>query len=249
VTYITVRDTLPLVWHLRSTGMTGAALQIALLTRCQAILPPHRHVIVHGDNEFGSVAVMHWVRAHGWDFILGQAAKNYYRSGLSATPRQLCELPVTLSRPAYRRAVHLTKRHWFGPVNLFAFFQPTYHRNRRKKDVRYYATSLPIAPTLRRVGQRRWGIECYFKDFKSAGWQLPMSHMRHGKRLEALLIILNLVYTWATCLGRWLCKTYQRACVDGHLSRQLSLFCIGWDWLVHAIRSDSLCPKLSTLYL
>jgi hypothetical protein len=239
---------LPIVWQLCPTGMTGARLHIDLLNQCQALLPPDRHVILHGDNEFGSVAVMRWLQSHHWDFILGQSATTYYRSILMGAPHQLRTLPVTPRQSVYRQHVQLTKTHWFGPLNLFAFYQPVYHRHRRKQAVRYYATSLPIAPTVRRVGQRRWGVECYYKDLKSAGWHLPLSQLQLETRLEGLLIALNLVYTWATCLGRWLCKTSQRSSVDSHPQRHLSLFRLGWDWLVHAIRSNSLCPTLSTLY-
>lgn len=239
---------LPIVWQLCPTGRTSAGLQIDLLTQCQALLPPGRHVMLHGDNEFGSVAVMRWLQAHHWDFILGQSATTYYRSIAMGTPRQLCSLPVRPTQSVYRQHLQLTKTHWFGPINLFAFYRPVYHRNRRKQAVRYYATSLPIAPLVRRVGQRRWGVECYYKDLKSAGWDLPLSHLRLETRLDGLLIMLNLVYTWATCLGRWLCKTSNRSSVDSHPHRHLSLFRLGWDWLVHAIRSHSLCPTLSILY-
>ena len=242
------RHALPLVWQLRSTGMTGAGTQIDLLNQCKPLVPSDRQVILHGDNEFGSVAVMQWARTHGWDFIVGQAAKNYYRLSPTMPAQQLDALPVTPTQAVYRQHVELTKAHWFGPVNLFAFYQPVYHRNRRKQAIRYYATSLPSAPTVRRTGKRRWGIECFFKDLKSAGWNLSLSRIRHLKRLQGLLIMLNLVYTWATCLGRWLCKSSQRSWVDGKPQRQLSLFRLGWDWLVHSIRVGAPCPALSTLY-
>ena len=242
------KHAIPIIWELRPAGMTSAETQISLLTRCQPLLSPERQVVFHGDNEFGSVAVMEWLRDHRWDFIVGQTAKHYYRHPASEGVQQLRDLPVTPSQPVYRQHVELTKAHWFGPVNLFAFYQPVYHRNRRKQDIRYYATSLPIAPMVRRVGKRRWGIECFHKDIKSAGWKLPMSHIRHPQRLQGLLITLNLVYTWATCLGRWLCKTSRRACVDSQPQRHLSLFRLGWDWLVHVIRCNALCPNLSILY-
>jgi Transposase DDE domain len=242
------KHALPIVWELCPTGMTSAETQISLLTRCKPLIPAERRVVFHGDNEFGSVAVMQWLRQQQWDFIVGQAAKHYYRPIPAQGVQQLGDLPVTPSQPVYRQNVELTKAHWFGPVNLFAFYQPVYHRNRRKQDIRYYATSLPIAPTVRRLGKRRWGIECFHKDIKSAGWQLPLSQIRHPQRLEGLLITLNLVYTWLTCLGRWLCKTSQRTCVDSHPHRHLSLFRLGWDWLVHVIRRQALCPDLSILY-
>jgi len=239
---------LPIVWELRATGMTSAETQKQLLSRCQRLIPAGRPVIFHGDNEFGSVALMRWLRQQGWDFIVGQAAKNYARSMTQQVPYQLDELPVTPTRAAYRSRVALTKAHWFGPVNVFAFYQPVYHRNRRKQDVRYYSTSLPLAPSIRRVGKRRWGVECFYKDLKSAGWQLPFSQIQAPQRLESLILTLNLVYTWAICVGRWLCKTSRRSIVDNKPKRHLSLFRLGWDWLVHCIRCQGFVPDISILY-
>jgi hypothetical protein len=154
---------LPLVWQVRPTGMTSAVTQKHLLNRCVPLIPADRQVVLHGDNEFGSVEVMQWARAHGWDFIVGQAATTYFRLSPTTPSQQLAELPVTPTQAIYRPRVELTKAHWFGPVNLFAFYQPVYHRNRRKQAIRYYATSLPSSPAVRRIGKRRWGIECFSK--------------------------------------------------------------------------------------
>jgi hypothetical protein len=115
-------------------------------------------------------------------------------------------------------------------------------------EYRYCATSLPIAHTLRTLGRRRWGIECCFKDYKSAGWNLDLSQIDNFARRDSLLLVLSLAYLWATAVGRWLCKTGNRTVVDAHSSRQLSLFRIGWDWLVTQFRQQLPWPSISTLY-
>ena len=70
---------LPLGWQVIDFGCTGADEQIALWQHVLPLIPAGTHVIVHGDNEFGSVQVMRFLRAQGWDFILGQAANTRYR--------------------------------------------------------------------------------------------------------------------------------------------------------------------------
>lgn len=242
------RRAIPIAWTLLPNKMSGFIEQKDLIKRCVPLIPPDRAVIFHGDNEFGAVPTMKYIRDLGWDFIVGQSAKHYYRYSPDDMPQTMKTIPVTKTRAAYLRNIDITKKHWYGPVNLFAFYHPVYHRNHRKQDIRYYATSLPIASQLRRLGQRRWGIECYFKDLKSAGWRLPLSRLRCPKRYESLLILLNLSYSWTTSLGRWLSKTSQRYLVDSKLIRTLSLFRIGWDWLVHTFRTNRLCPVLTTLY-
>lgn len=242
------KRSIPIAWQLRATGMTSANTQIQLLKVCEPLLPPESTVIFHGDNEFGSVAMMRWLTAHHWHFILGQASKNYARRIGDGQPFQLDTLPITQTQSARLNHLELTKAHWWGPVNLFGFYNPVYHRNRRKQDVRYYATSLPSHRNWRRIGARRWGIECYFKDLKSSGWNLTYARIDTQKRLSGLILGLNIVYLWATCVGRWLCKTSRRSEVDNYPIRHLSLFRMGWDWLVNALRSGASCPDLTRLY-
>lgn len=42
---------LPLVWDVMPTGMSGYDRQVALIRRCQHLLPPTQQIIFHGDNE------------------------------------------------------------------------------------------------------------------------------------------------------------------------------------------------------
>lgn len=242
------KHAIPLGWHFMAKGMSDYALQKQLLERCQPLLPACSSVIFHGDNEFASVRLMQYLRQLGWDFCLGQSSKNYFRLSPHSTWQALSTLRVNKRQSVYLSHVELTKEYAYGPLNLFAFCQARYSNRWRKHQIRYCATSLPITPALRRLGHRRWGIECCFKDFKSSGWNVQLSHLTHPQRREGLFTVLSLSYLWATCLGRWLCKTAQRHLIDSKAQRHLSLFRLGWDWLVHRYNMNLPCPTLSTLY-
>ncbi len=69
------KRSLPIFWELRPTAMTGAETQKNLLNRCKPLIPSDWRVVFHGDNEFGSVAVMEGLRGEQWEFILGQSTK------------------------------------------------------------------------------------------------------------------------------------------------------------------------------
>lgn len=239
---------IPLIWKFVPYGSTGYATQIELIEACRPLLPENCRILFHGDSEFSAVPLMQHLNYIGWDFIIGQRGPKHYRIGRSGTWQALNSLPVSKTRACYLEDIELTKTYAFGPLNLFAFYQPHYAQRTRKRDVAYCVTSLPITPALRRLGHRRWGIECCFKDFKSSGWQLHLSDLNHPERREGLLTVLSLSYLWATCLGRWLCKTGKRKQVDAKTQRHLSLFRIGWDWLVHHYNMDLPCPTLLTLY-
>lgn len=239
---------IPLAWEFMPHGMSGYERHVSLIERCHPLLPDRQAIVFHGDSEFGGVPLIQYLRHLKWDVVVGQSSKTCYRQYPDGQWHALSSLPVSKQRSVYLEDIELTKLHRYGLLNLFAFYKPRFSKHHRKQNVIYCATSLPITHAIRRIGRRRWGIECCFKDFKSAGWQLHLSHLCHSQRREGLMTVLSMLYLWTTCLGRWLCKLGQRSRVDAKSNRHLSLFRIGWDWLVHQYRNNKPCPTLLTLY-
>ncbi len=240
---------IPLTWRLLDFGCTGSDVQIALLQEGISLVADGQAVVFHGDTEFGSVPMMRFVQDQGWDFVLGQTSHTYFRYDSESAWEYVGELVVTPRRPVYLKDILWTKEHGYGPVNFFAFHAP--HQNgptSPRYQVRYCLTSLPIAHTLRRIGHRRWGTEPLFRDYKSSGWHFDNSAIESRKRRNGLLTLLCTNYLWATCIGRWLCKSGRRREVDHRPSRRFSLFRLGWDWLIHQCIMDNPIPDLLTLY-
>jgi hypothetical protein len=238
---------IPLMWQVIDFGCTSPDEQIPLLKRAEQVIPAGQSVVLHGDTEFGSVKVMRFTQQQHWDFILGQPENTCFHDGCSW--RLLEELPVSPRQAVYLSDVRWTRQHDYGPLNLFAFYSP--HQASElapRRDYRYCVTSLPITHTIRRVGRRRWGIEPFFRDCKSSGWELASSALTCFSRLNRLLTLLSIDYLWATCIGRWLCKSGRRSEVDIKPSRHLSLFRIGCDWLIHQHVMGREWPSMLALY-
>ena len=236
---------IPIGWQQIPYGGASAMTYINLLNRIKSRIPAQVSVVFHGDAEFGAIPILTYVREQGWDFILGQRCHYQCRPAGAQNWQALDSFAMTKRQGLYLSNITLTKTYEYRPVNLFGFMQ------KGKKSIlekRFFATSLPTAHTLRRIGKRRWGIECCFQDYKSSGWHIDTSHLQAADARERLLVILSTCYLWVTCLGRWLCKTGQRGLVDTHPQRQLSLFRIGWDWLVYQFRQQQPIPHLLTLY-
>ncbi len=47
----------------------------------------------------------------------------------------------------------------------------------------------------------RWGIECLFSDFKSRGFGITKTHLKHADRIKRLILILTLALYWAVSTG------------------------------------------------
>lgn len=236
---------IPLKWLQIPYGGVAVETYIELLQACQHLLSSNVAVTVHGDAEFGAIPMLHFVRRQNWHFILGQRAHYQVRPTTVDQWQALDDFPMPKARGLYLQQMILTKEHRYWAANLFGFRQLN-HSGQDEK--RFYATSLPITASLRRLGKRRWGIEACFQDFKSSGWHLHQSQVQDATVREGLLVLLSCTYLWLTCLGRWLGKTGQRQQVDAHSIRQLSYFRLGRDWLVHQFRHGLTIPHLLTLY-
>lgn len=236
---------IPIKWQQVKYGGESITTYIDLLKQVQHLIPKEVRIVFHGDAEFGAMPMLRYLRQEAWDFILGQRRHYTYLASEASKWQTLETLAMTKRRGVYLEHITLTKTYEIQDVNLFGFM----HKGKKsQEEQRFFATSLPIAHTLRQVGRRRWGIECCFKDFKSSGWNINMSQLKDDDARERLLVLLSMCYLWATCLGRWLCKTGQRHLVDSSSKRQASLFRIGWDWLVHQFRQQQPIPHLLTLY-
>jgi hypothetical protein len=240
---------IPLVWCCVPFGGAADTTYIALIERCLALIPTNVQVILHGDTEFGGAGIIRTLRQHHWDFMLAQKRNVVFRRQPNSPAESLGDLPITHHRSCSVANVELFARDRLGGINILAFYQPHYTQSgKRKREICYLTTSLPLTEGLRRMGRRRWGTEPFYRDFKSAGWEVPASRLEHVQRREGLLIILAMVYLWAVTIGRWLCKTGRRHQVDSQPCRHLSLFRLGWDWLIHQLRCDQPCPTHFTLY-
>jgi len=240
---------IPLVWTSVPYGGADAATYVHLLRRCVPLVPANVTVVFHGDSEFGSSEMIRALRDIGWDFILAQSKHCTFRVSVKAQSVPLASLPVTPQQTCQLPHVELFAHERLGGLNLLAFYQPHYSQpHKPKREICYLATSLPLTPGLRRLGRRRWGTEPFYRDYKSSGWQVTASELGTSRRQEGLLILLALSYLWTVCIGRWLCKTGQRRQVDNQPTRHLSLFRIGWDWLIHRLRCDLPAPPFLRLY-
>ncbi len=239
----------PLVWCQVPFGGAPKEVYVDLLRRCVALVPAQVQVVFHGDTEFGSAVMIRALREIGWDFMLAQKSDTCFRRCGAAHTERLNSLPVTRRRGCEVAQVDLFASNPIGAINLLAFYEPHYTQcGKRTRVVHYLATSLPLTPGTRRLGRRRWGTEPFYRDYKSSGWHVTFSRLKHPARQEGLLIVLACAYLWAVCIGRWLCKTAQRSQVDAKPRRHLSQFRIGWDWLIHQLICGLTCPTILRLY-
>lgn len=243
------RRCIPLIWQQIKHGGVPLADYVALVKQCARLIPPSVEVVFHGDVEFGGAEMLRTLRQLGWDFILAQRHHvQFYLIG-AAKGQALNTLPVSPQHPCQVANVDLFAQERIGAIQIVAFWQKQLDKDGQlRREVCYLATSLPLSRNIRRLGSRRWGIEPFHRDYKSSGWQLEQSHLKDEASREGLLLALALCYLLCVSLGRWLCKTGHRAYIDNHPKRHLSLFRLGWDFIVHYINCRLNIPFRLLLY-
>jgi len=258
------RRSIPLVWQaLPHRGASGLADQHALLAAAVALLPPRVRITVHGESEFRSRTLFRWLRAQGYDGMLGvrgdvRIAGDHLGA---ASGRPLSAFVPPLPGPAApgRRRRHRTspvcslpdvvvgEDDQVGPVNLLAWWE----RDDDGQVIRHAVmTNLPATAQTKAYGTRRMGIETVFRDWQSGGLHLDRCGLPDTTRVARLLLVLAIASLWLVSLGRWVVKRGYRRLIDNGTSHQwhVRLFQLGVGWKERLARYTQAVPVLFFFY-
>jgi len=215
--------TLPLLWQAKlGTGCVRMEVVIALLERVKPWLPAGVPVCLVGDAEFRGTTLMDEVAGWGWKFALHLKGDTWVEG-----PRgwvQVRDVVTAEGEHEFWPGVGLTQQRK-GPYNLACYWGKGEEKPWR------LATNLDTeAETLRKYG-KRMRVDEMFSDFKSRGFHLEKTNLRHADRIDRLILVVALVYVWLMFLGHWLIKRGWRREMDPKKERSYSYFQLGWRWL------------------
>jgi hypothetical protein len=241
------RRSIPLVWQaLPHRGSSNLTDQQALIAAAVTLLPARVRISVHADSEFRSQALYAWLRAQGYDAMLGVSGRTWvYDSADASASGQPLERRVTLlpaqtqtgrrrrhrtSPVTYLASVYLGQEERHGPLNIVAWWE---RDDDGKVVLHAVMTNLPATGRTKAFGKRRMWIETVFRDWQSGGFHLDQCGLSDTTRLVRLLIVLAVGYLWLVSLGRWVVKRGYRVLIDDGSSQRwhFSLFQLGVGWM------------------
>jgi hypothetical protein len=216
------RRAIPIAWTWvrKSRGHSSAIKQLALLAYVRRLIPAKTPVLLVGDSEFGSVAVMRQLETWKWLYVLRQKA-NYWAKVGQSDWQYFGDLVEQPGQSNWLGRSLLTSKH-AHPINLLA------HWKRGEKEPWLLATNLPSRQKTLRAYRRRMWIEEMFGDLKGHGFDLESTHLRHFLRLSRLTLAIALLYVWFISTGSKAIKNGQRHWVDRADRCDLSIFQIGF---------------------
>lgn len=216
------RRALPIVWTWvrAKRGHSSGPKQRALLAYIHQLMPTKAQVVVTGDSEF--TPLQSTLEEWGWFYVLRQKGSYLLRSSDSDS-WQRCDSLVTKSgQRRWLSSIQFTAKYKHS-CNFLALWQ------RGEARPWLLATNLPSPYLTRLHYSRRMWIEEMFGDFKSHGFDLEATRLRHFQRLSRLTLVVALIYVWLVAFGSKGIKAGQRHLVDRKDRRDLSIFRIGLD--------------------
>src|SRR3954447_8950827 len=172
-------------------GAIGFAEQRELIARVAAWLPAGGGVVLMGDRFYGTPDLIALCRALGWGWrlrlkqdllVFADGGETTLAACFARGERMLDGIELTGKRVA---------------TNVAMVHEPGHPEP--------WIIALSEAPTVHRAFDHglRWGIEAMFSDFKSRGFGLEDSQLRHPDRLARLLLVMALALHWAVSTGMW----------------------------------------------
>jgi hypothetical protein len=89
--------------------------------------------------------------------------------------------------------------------------------NRPNESLEYYKT--------------RWQIETLFKSLKTSGFNIEDTHVTILERLDRLLLLVMIAFTWSYLIGDYIDKNFKQIKIKTHGRRAISLIKYGLDYL------------------
>lgn len=181
---------LPLTWEVRETsGSIGFERQKPLLDAAFAMLPEGASILLLGDRFYGTAALIRWCQEHGWNYRL-RLRENLvlHHEGGELTTGEAAKAGLTV--------LQNVRLGGSGVETHIGILQEKGH-----PEPWIIAMSEP--PSKGRVLDygMRWGIEPLFSDFKSRGFGITKTQLRHPDRIERLVLVLTLALYWAASTG------------------------------------------------
>ena len=177
---------LPLVWLVEATrGNIGFKSQKVLLQRLLDMVPQGSDILFTADRFYGTAALIGWCQQAGWG----------YRIRLKSNLTLLHCGAVIMSGDVARFApqgIEMADLYGTGVLTSIGILHEKGHR-----DPWIIAMDGNPAPARVRDYGMRWGIEALFSDFKSRGFGITSTQLRHVDRIERLILVLAIALYFA----------------------------------------------------
>ena len=181
---------IPVAWRVKQTqGGIGFSEQEPLLDAVAAMIPQGVSILLAADRFYGTSSLIRWCQNRGWK----------YRIRLKKDLILLHQGGEITTGDAARAGIAALTDARLNESGVLTHIG-ILHENGHKEP---WVIAMDEVPSKGRVLDygMRWGIEPMFSDFKSRGFSITKTQLRHADRIERLLLILTVALYWAVSTG------------------------------------------------
>jgi Transposase DDE domain len=214
---------IPIAHEVIEHGSSSVSFEqyLPTLVQAQKMLPENAKVAFLADRGFDHGELMRWLNQAGWNWTIRLKRDILVTVAPGTLPCAVDEL-IPPENVAYLYPdveilgdinCHLAVGHWSEANDVWAV-----------------ATSTAVVPSVQTFdlyGKRFGGIEPFFKDHKSATFDLPKSRLRNAQALSCLFLLMATAQLLGIAIGFWLVRSKKRSTIDPHTNRGLSFLQLG----------------------
>lgn len=181
---------IPIAWKVVETkGSIGFDVQHKLLNSVKKMLPSNVEILLAGDRFYGTSSLVKYCQNAGWSYRLRLKSNLIldHEGGEITTGEAAAKKIEALIGARFNKTdIHTN----IGIIHEKGHPEPWIIAMDCKPSS---YTTLDYA--------MRWGIEPMFSDFKSKGFSITKTHLKHPDRIERLILILSIALYWAVSTG------------------------------------------------
>ena len=184
---------IPLCWVVKKGGKGHftTEMHVTLLKQLQeqlgVLFPTDKQVIVLGDGEFGSIDLQSTCLSFGWDYVFRIAKNTILHEMESRFQPQQLQLPQD-QHYLYFEDVEFTQER-FEHVNFLYWHDP------KHEEPIALVSSLEEAIDIAEAYDRRYAIECLFKDLKSTSFNIHKTRLKSADAISNLIMVAAFAFT------------------------------------------------------
>ena len=183
---------MPVAWKVVETkGAIGFDVQEELLNSVVDMIPNDASIFLAADRFYGTSALVNWCKKHKWQ----------YRIRLKGNLIFQHETGDITGEEALKAGLHSLTEACFNNTDITTNIGIIWEKENGHKEPWFIAMECNPSKYRTLDYGMRWGIECMFSDFKSRGFSITKTHLRHADRIERLILILSIALYWAVSTG------------------------------------------------
>ncbi len=172
-------------------GAIGFDIQEQLLSEVVAMIPKGINVLLAADRFYGTSALVGLCNNYIWQYRIRLKGNLIFQNdGGEVTPQEALEGKISELKDAY-----------FNKTNIKTNIGILWERENGHKEPWFIAMDCDPSKYRTLDYSMRWGIECMFSDFKSRGFSITNTHLKHTDRIERLILFLTISLYWAVSTG------------------------------------------------